>query len=155
MTDQKFTDAETVKALECCNTPGSCSECPYYVINEVEYDGSCVQNLIMDILPIINRQKAEMERLQAVHADMTESLRLAAEANKDMQAEIEAKEEEYADLLGQRNAVEMMLENIRTEAIKDFAKFLIDHSTDNTIFIADLPDLVIEMMEDHNESQNT
>ena len=63
MTDHKFTDAETVKALECCNTPGSCCECPYYGINEVEYDDLCVQTLINDILPLINRQKAEIERL--------------------------------------------------------------------------------------------
>lgn len=34
--------------------------------------------------------KAEIERLNAVHADMTESLHLAAEANKDMQVELDA-----------------------------------------------------------------
>jgi hypothetical protein len=37
----------------------------------------------------------------------------------------------------------------RDEVIREFAKFLIDHSTDNTISIADLPDLVIEMTEEN------
>lgn len=38
---------------------------------------------------LANRQEGEVARLQSVNADMQESLRLAAEANKDMQAEIE------------------------------------------------------------------
>ena len=42
-----------------------------------------------ELLTENNKLKAEIERLQSVNADMQESLRLAAEANKDMQAEIE------------------------------------------------------------------
>ena len=84
----KYTDNEIIKALECCNTPKPCDECPYYDENEVEYDDLCMQKLVRDVLPLINRQKAEIESLNAIHADALESLRLAAEANKDMQAEV-------------------------------------------------------------------
>jgi hypothetical protein len=80
MTDHKFTDEEIIftdeeiiKALECCNTPGSCSECPYYCINEVEYDDSCAWKLIEDILPLINDQKAEIERLKSENKLLTEN----------------------------------------------------------------------------------
>ena len=127
MSDHKFTDDDVIKALECCNTPGSCFECPYYGTNEVEYDNSCVQKLIKEILPLINRQKAEIERLQAVHADMTESLRLASEANKDMQAEIEKLCRDRYQILSD-GRLELLprtdINAIKAEAIKEFAERL-------------------------------
>lgn len=87
--------------------------------------------------------RAEIERLQAVHADMTESLRLAAETNKDMQAEIERLKnpisalyvceltDELIEVLKQQpflispaNNEDVVLfdeSKIKTEAIKEFA----------------------------------
>lgn len=162
MTDHKFTDAETVKALECCNTPGSCCECPYYGINEVEYDDLCVQTLINDILPLINRQKAQIESLNAIHADAIESLRLAAEANKDMSVELDAMrgaansykmhyeetERKYKIAVAEREAnVEGFIETLKTikaEAIKEFAERLIDKCTDPhwCVWMNEIEDLV-------------
>lgn len=52
----------------------------------------------------LNDQKAEIEKLQEVNADLNESLRLAAEANKDLKAEIEEK-----------------VKTAKAEAIKEFA----------------------------------
>jgi chromosome segregation ATPase len=109
MTDRKFTDDEIIKALECCvrNDNTGCKECPINP-NHGNY-GYCTNLALTHALALINRQKveieslkianekmysankeqeAEIESLNAIHADMTESLRLAAEANKDMQAEI-------------------------------------------------------------------
>ncbi len=139
MTDQKFTDDELQRCIECCikgKVWGDCKKlncpairkqgCHFYLRTDDDYENTIYIEILKDALALINRQKAEIERLNAVHADMTESLRLAAEANKDMQAEIEAQEEEYADLLGQRNAVEMMLDISRAEAIKEFADKVID-----------------------------
>lgn len=82
MSNHKFTDDDVIKALECCGGQG-CKECPFNC-----NCATCIMTLQESALALINRQKAEIENLQAVHADMTESLRLAAEANKDMQAEI-------------------------------------------------------------------
>lgn len=110
MTDHKFTDDEIIKALECCSPIISedfdCDICPY---NEK----GCNTKLVRDALALINRQKAEIESLQAVHADMTESLRLAAEANKDMSVELDA-------MRGAANSYKMHYEN----AIKEFAQRL-------------------------------
>lgn len=136
MTDHKFTVAETVKALECCNTPGSCYECPYDGINEVEYDDMCTQQLIEDIFPLINRQKCEIESLQAVHADMTESLRLAAEANKDMQAEIERLNSENKVLIENDvrnkypNCVSVEKGRIYTRTLEDYDELIGDISAE-------------------------
>lgn len=40
---------------------------------------------------------------------------------------------------------------IESEAVKKFAHFLIDNSTDGTISLSDLPDLVIQMTEERTE----
>ena len=82
-----------------------------------------------DVIDLINRQKAEIERLQSVNADMQESLRLAAEANKDMQAEVEryktyyeTMETEIYSFRKDQAEVKFLKNKIRAEAIKEFAE---------------------------------
>ena len=56
-----MTDNEIVKALECCSYAtynSDCEKCPYYP------DKECVKKQCTDIIDLINRQKAEIERLQ-------------------------------------------------------------------------------------------
>ena len=55
-----LTDNEIIKALECCNEKArGCEECPM-----IERDGSCIKFLTREALNLINRQRAEIERLQ-------------------------------------------------------------------------------------------
>ena len=63
MPDKKLTDNEIVKALECCSyITGVCPEhCP--LMN----DDGCRNILAEKALEIINRQKAEIERLEAMN----------------------------------------------------------------------------------------
>lgn len=124
MTDHKFTDDEIIKALECClngnvykSAVEICSPCPFF------HDGNCTDLLKQNALALINRQKAEIESLQTVHADMTESLRLAAEANKDMQAEIESLKDGWDYIPA--NAARALKEHAVAEAIKEFAERLV------------------------------
>lgn len=156
MTDHKFADAEIVKALECCNTPGSCYKCPYYDEDADAYEEACKYFLIKDVFPLINRQKSEIERLQAVHADMTESLRLASEANKDMQAELEDLREIV--FMDRSEAIK----NLKAETIKEFAQRLKRRARmplgtlyGGMVYLKDIDNLVKIMTEDNNESQNT
>lgn len=82
-----MTDEQIIKALECCADDSviRCEECPYVVSIF-----SCrLMQLKKDAFDLINRYKAEIEKLNTVNADMHESLRLACERNKDLQAEIE------------------------------------------------------------------
>jgi hypothetical protein len=53
-----MTDEQIIKALECCKI-GNCDDCPFYGIKE-----DCDVELPEEALNIINRQKAEIERLQ-------------------------------------------------------------------------------------------
>lgn len=111
-----------------------------------------------------------IESLNAVHADMTESLRLAAEANKDMQAEIKSLEAEIdkqydqaeADILGNMadggTSCHWCIEKHRNNAIKEFAERLIDKCSDPhwCVWMSEIEDLVKEMTEEkENESKNT
>ena len=57
MTDKKLTDSEIVKVLECCVTYEFCTECP--LVDNCPSDYS----LLKSALDLINRQKAEIERL--------------------------------------------------------------------------------------------
>ena len=58
MTDKKFTQKEVIKALECCGFTEDCSGCPFYT------DMGCDENIHTNALDLINRQKAEIERLK-------------------------------------------------------------------------------------------
>ena len=60
MTEHKFTDEEIIKALECCTNKDRkyCTNCP------LKNEFVCVNQLASEALDLINRQKAEIERLQ-------------------------------------------------------------------------------------------
>ena len=78
MSEKKFTDNEIIKALECCTTKGvSCKDCPAFV----KVDRSNCRQVLIGALNIINRQKAEIERLQSgvieQHNAITEMIKQA------------------------------------------------------------------------------
>ena len=56
-----MTDNEIIKALECCTTNGaSCKDCPAFA----KVDRSNCKKYFRGALDLINRQKAEIERLE-------------------------------------------------------------------------------------------
>ena len=60
MTDKKLTDAEIVKALECCvrdGYPYGCEDCPYHMLD-------CNEGLDADALDLINRLQEKISFLQ-------------------------------------------------------------------------------------------
>ena len=58
-----MTDAEIIKALECCTTKGAkCSDCPAFK----KVDRSDCKKYFSGALDLINRQQAEIERLESV-----------------------------------------------------------------------------------------
>ena len=120
MTDHKFTDDEIIKALECCVNNDSCKECPINP-NHGNY-GYCTNLALTHALALINRQKVE----------------------------IEATEKECADLLGQRNAVEMMLDraNYNCEKADEKIEYL---KSENARLITSNSQLEARVCEDRAE----
>ena len=91
-----MTDKEIIKALECCINDENCENCP---LHHKKIENACVLTVVefyKEILDLINRQQAEIERL---------NIRLR-------------KERHQFDDLGK------MYSEIRAEAIKEFAQRL-------------------------------
>lgn len=104
MSDRKFTDDEVIKALECCikaETWGDCEalRCPastkqgcyFYLRTDDDYENTIYVEMFKDALDLINRQKAEIERLrynlEAVleeRADHTEAIKEFADKVIDL-----------------------------------------------------------------------
>ena len=111
MTDKKFTDEEIIKRLERCVKRGNRN-----------YDTDIV-------LDLINRQKAEIERLK--------------ECPKCVY-EYDGEITEYCVQGPCQNF--KTVEQIKAEAYKEFAKFLIDKSSKGLLWTSRLPDYVKEMV---------
>ncbi len=109
-----MTDNETIKALECCGHQEPCENCPCGDWGGID---RCIHSVMQYALELINRQKAEIEALQSVNAELQESLRLAAEVNKDMRAEVNGKSDKTAAILP-------IVADLKKEAVKEFAEKL-------------------------------
>ena len=94
MTNKKFTDEEVIKALELCSKSLSiktCQKCPFYL------QTNCVSALKLNAIDLINRQKAEIEKLQE------EFLLIFEKMESEYDAKIKAEAcKEFADKLKEK-----------------------------------------------------
>ena len=56
-------DNDIIKALECCAFEHNCNGC-FYNVPESAYSAQCIEKIMHASLDLINRQKAEIERLK-------------------------------------------------------------------------------------------
>lgn len=133
MTDHKFTDEEeeVINCL-CFYVDRQCNNCD---IKDSACCVSCVNTEIRDALALINRQKAEIERLTAERDNEHRCyLHICEDLKQAVNRNITAK----------------------SEAIKDFAQRLKEKRGTtfpfvSTVFTADIDTLVKEMTEGNNE----
>lgn len=131
-----MTDNEIIKALECCsNAAYHCEECPFYVRKE-----DCEVELPEEALDIINRQKAEIERLE-------KELKAMRGAANSYKSELKKLNDYNLNLITANTALSNEILEIRTEATKEFAKALIDKSERGVIRTCDIPDFIKEWTE--------
>lgn len=143
-----MTDNEIIKALECCIND-ECEDCPLYGENAPDVYGNCVQNTKRNALDLINRQKAEIERLKTAFEVVKQECEDMFTANRNLMAEIEQWKEEankYQNLWCE--AVED-IQTAKTEVIKEFADRLKDYHKNYEGFCVvdddDIDNLVKEM----------
>lgn len=110
MSERKYTDENIIKALECC-ADCDCENCPRW--SEEWHTGSC-DDLLPTALDLINRQKAEIERLN-IELD---AMRSAANSLK-MHYDLAVKERE-ANVKGFTEQIQ----TARAGAIKEFSERL-------------------------------
>ena len=123
MTEQKYTDYEVMKGIECCII-GDCGGCP------INTGSACRDYLFEGALSLINRQKAEIERLQKAYTkgqeifseQCLENERLKVEIER-LEAMIDAAEEHFAPLPF-KNKFDEYIEKSKAEAIKKFSERL-------------------------------
>ena len=135
--DNGMTNEEIIQALECLGYWGECkqsSQCPYYMDNDIV--GGCDNvTIAKEALDLINRYKAENERLKKQNESKFEQWLILDKRT----------EEKYAKLYEEAKEI------VKTEAIKEFAERLKEKSEhfelerENFVSEADIDNLVKEM----------
>ena len=143
-----MTDNEIIKALECCshrNGDLPCVDCPAYKIAQM-----CMEDLMSDAIDLINRQKAEIERLQMDNKQLQSDV-INANQNWDHIKGLWECEKEKVESAKQKVICACkMLNTVKSEAIKEFAEKLKNRNTtmDKRIISVEIVDnLVKEMTE--------
>jgi hypothetical protein len=125
MEEKKLTDDEIVKALEICSIEveihdlDDCKECPYFI---KKIDCVTGKRSEKDFLDLINRQKAEIERLKIDLANeknwgkiqkkqLQKQVDELKEERENMQAEIIGLESQKEDLYFQNQNLQAYIEN--------------------------------------------
>ena len=126
-----MTDKEIIKALECCHTGEECYKCEFQPSKQ-DRKGTvgCSLQMMKQALGLINRQKAEIERLN--------------EENKRL----------LSMLFRKARGVSKVVKNIiKTEAIKEFAERLKKkgfadeyYEHESIVYVQDIDNLVREMV---------
>ena len=160
MTDHKFEEEKVKKALRCCAQPDPiCKECPYY---DPYLKYPCADQLKWAALNLIDRQKAEIERLQKLGAAATRRLvEVKAEANKEIERMKEEANKYPCKVRMNENSIvrsksledyDRLIGDISAEAIKEFAERLktkskkrVSDSYGARIYVQDIDNLVKEM----------
>ena len=112
-----MTDNEIIKALECCTDESyeNCNECPYSIDTV-----SCERmKLLEDSLDFINRQKAEIKRLQKEVNLVSIQFQDLQERYEEAQSEIESLKKVVID-----DYATEYDDKIKSEAVKEFAERL-------------------------------
>ncbi len=120
----EMTDNEIIKALKVCHITCGCSECPYEKAPD-----DCVETLKRDALDLINRQKAEIERLHA---------------------EIERLHKEVGYWEAETKEARADIDQAVAEAVKEFAERLIDEKSyphpnelnTRIVYVSDIQEMV-------------
>lgn len=131
MTDKRMSDKEIIKGLECCQTEycRNCKECPYDKFKSHSISSvSCESRLREDLLHFVNRQNAEIDRL-------------ADRSHKCIYLSDEETTEYCVDGPCPKFKTE---EQIRAEAVKEFAHQVVDLSNGGIIAAIDVVDLHAE-----------
>lgn len=105
-----MTDEQIIKAADICRT-GECSGCPYHEL----YTASCLNKLTKDVYHLINRQKAEIERLEKESISKEKAYNNEYFLRKKIQDELKDYKAENERLL-------QKLQQAKSEAIKKFAE---------------------------------
>lgn len=105
--DGHIEETDVVKALECCIND-ECEDCPLYGENHPDVYGNCVRNTKRDALDLINRQKAQIQKLEKIE-------RFATKTIEKQDAEIEKLNVELVGMRGACESYKIHYDNAQAE----------------------------------------
>lgn len=113
MTDKKFTDEEIIRNYEWCIgcTSDRCRECT------MDEEGFCEEELQDLVLDLINRQKAEIERLKSMNQAKLDCIHDLQNENEILSRNADTA---FQDGLNERR--DLFAPEIKAEAYKEFAE---------------------------------
>ena len=106
-----MTNAEIMKALECCAVMYDCPDCPF------ECDCGSMGNLSSAAIDLINRQRAQIEKLEKVEHFATKTI-------DRLQVDIKEFNDKFNSLVASNVYLINRVDKTKTEAIKEFAERL-------------------------------
>lgn len=137
MTDKKFTDEELISSLEVIATTCNCNECK---IRNCKWGTcNCSQITANAALDLINRQKAEIERLK------TEN-KIYIEANQVIGYQRDRRDKEIDELQKQIDGLDVRENKIKANAYKEFAERLCEGKVSNDKTVIEAKVLLKEMV---------
>lgn len=126
-----MTDEQIIKDFECCmKQVSNCCQCTYSDNTDLEFD--CEEALGRDVGSLINRQKAEIERLKRKNTILSKNADTAFQDGLDENRDLFKKEIEP---------------EIRNEAIKKFAERLCKGRVENDPVVIAVKSELKEMTE--------
>lgn len=146
-------DNEIMKVLECCKDGGNrCDECPYGIDDCLTDNDESI--LLKDVLDLINRKDAEIERLQKIIVGFMDEV--GTWSNK---YEVDVSTIYKLPLLAKENL--NIRNKIKAEAIKEFAERLKEKghipiekwstTKEKAVYESDIDNLIKEMVGEQNE----
>ena len=139
-----LTDNEIIKALECCIRDNvSCDGCP--AVGVCQHDPDCPKSIALDL---INRQKAEIEKLELLNASLLESCAGYSKACDTYKAEIERLMREKYRVTEDAVKICVAHQTAKADAIKEFAerlKVIFDRNAADYVYYVIVDDVVKEM----------
>jgi hypothetical protein len=139
-----MTDNDIIKALECCRDFGDCSLCPYEKAT-FENEADCAQRMHTDALDLINRQKAEIDRLEK----QIKELLISETCELYIPMEIACRVRKGHPIF---KAIKSEVAKEFAERLKAKAQFSEDFG-DAAVSYDDIDNIVKEMTEEHYETQ--
>ena len=122
-----MTDNEIIKALECCSDiTFRCDGCP---LQHLKYS-ECYELMTRSTLNLINRQQAEIERLQKQDKVAEEIIREQADKIFNLQSENDRLTDRNRALSEKADNSIIACISARAEAVKEFAERLKEHKID-------------------------
>ena len=142
-----MTDNEIIKALESCTSETQCLNCPRFRGSlGMSFFTKCDSKLKSDVLDLINRQKAEIERLKTnLNIDLENFAteydnKIKAEAVKEFAERLKESKKKYEGTLAGFTFTMTELDNLVKEMVKRILE--IDGSVPNVATVADFVEVV-------------